>query len=232
MPVQIQIPASEVKNRQGIPLVLENGQRCSRCGQSPAEYDEIHRLNYRVGFRSTHLYGKKYKISKDYRLKLKVCDTCFQSDFLTHPELMDHNNSPLARIARFHSIAWSIGGLLAAFGFLLLTPIVPQVGILISVKQMWQIPVILGVLVLFLTWLSQRKYQSKVLREIEKRNPTFKPLARAELHTYVLQDEEDATITALEVILLNESWAEECAEQHQWKYRKASNPEDNTLKKG
>jgi hypothetical protein len=232
MPMQIQIPASEVKNRQGIPLVLENGLGCSRCNQSPAEHYEVHRLNYRVGFRSTHLYGKKYRISNDYVLKLKVCETCFQSDFLTHPELLDHDNSPLARIARFHSIAWSIGGLLAAFGFLFLTPIIPSIGVLNIIKQIWQLPVIMGVLVLFLTWLSQKKYQTKVLREIEKSNPAYKPLERAELHTYVLENEEDPSITALEVILKNESWAEECAVQHQWKHRQDSTPENETLEKG
>jgi len=232
MPVQILIPASEVKNRQGIPLILENGNICSRCGQSPADFFEIHRLIYRVGFRSTHLYGKRYKISSDYQLKLKVCETCFQSDFLTHPELMDDDKSPLARITRFYSTAWSIGGLLAAVGFLLLTPIIPQIGILKLIKQLWQLPVILGVLVLFLTWLSQRKYQSKVLREIEDRNPGFRPLPRAEMHPFVLRDEEDLTLTALEVVLINEPWAKACAQKNQWEYGQVSNPEEDTLKKG
>lgn len=232
MPVQILIPASEVKNRQGIPLILENGNSCSRCGQSPADFFEIHRLVYRVGFRSTHLYGKRFKISSKYQLNIRLCETCFQSDFLTHPELMDDDKSPLARISRFYSAAWTIGGLFAALGFLLLTPIIPQIGVLTRIKTLWQVPVIFGVLVLFLTWLSQRKYQSKVLHEMEKRNPDFRPLPRAEVHPYVLRDEEDLTLTALEIILLNEPWAKACASQHQWKCEQDLNPEDDTLKKG
>lgn len=232
MSVRILIPASEVKNRQGIPLILENGNSCSRCGQSPADFFETHRLIYRVGFRSTHLYGKKYKISSGYQLKLKVCETCFQSDFLTHPELMDDDKSHLARITRFYSMAWSLGGLLAAVGFLLLTPFIPQIGVLKVIKTLWQLPVILGVLVLFLTWLSQRKYQSKVLREIEDRNPGFRSLPRTEVHSYVLRDEDDLTLTALEVVLINESWAEVCAQKNQWKYELVSKPEDDTQKKG
>ena len=175
MPVQILIPANEVKNRQGIPLVLENEQHCSRCYQTPADFYEVHRLHYRVGFKNNHLYGKKYRISIDYRLKLGLCETCYQSDFLVHPEVLDRNHSPLSRIANFHSTAWTIGSLLAGCGFLLLTPIIPPYGVLITIKQLWQVPVIMGVLVLFLTWLSQKKYQSKVLRAIEKSNPSFRP---------------------------------------------------------
>jgi hypothetical protein len=232
MPVQILIPASEVKYRQGSALVLENDGRCSRCNQTPAEFFEVHRLHYRVGFKHNHLYGKKYRISKDYLLKISVCETCFQSDYLTHPDLLDRGTSPLAKIAHLHSIAWTIGGLLAACGFLLLTPIIPAKGILNTIKQMWQVPVIMGVIVLFLTWLSQKKYQSKVLHQIENENPGFRPLARAEVHTYVLRNEDDPSATAMEVILKNELWAEACAKKYQWKCEQALLPEEETLKKG
>ncbi len=232
MPVLIFIPSSEVKNRQGNPLILEHERRCSRCDQSPASFFEIHRLHYRVGFKHSHLYGKKYRLSENYLLKVGVCETCFKSDFLTHPEVLDHNNSQLARISRFHSKAWTIGGLLACIGFLLLTPIIPQNGILSTIKQMWQVPVIMGVIVLFLTWLSQKKYQTKVLHEIEAANPGFQPLARAEVHTYVLRDEEDPNATALEILLDNEEWAKACANDHQWKFEQTSNPENETLSKG
>lgn len=232
MPVRLLIPASEVKNRQESPLILENDRRCSRCNQSPAGFYEVHRLHYRIGYKHTHLYGKKYRISTNYQVKLEVCETCFRSDFLTHPELLDNNNSQLAKIARFHSRAWTVGALLACCGFLLLTPIIPQSGILSTIKQMWQVPVVMGVLVLFLTWLSQKKYQTKVLHEIEASNPGIKPLARAEVHTYVLQDEEDPSATALEILLENEEWAAACANNHNWKFEQTSNPENETLSKG
>lgn len=232
MPVRILIPASEVKNRQEKPIVLESDNRCSRCNGSPADLFEVHRLHYRIGFKHNHLYGKKYRISQSYRLKLCVCETCYKSDYLTHPEVLDRGNSPLAKIAQFHSMAWTIGALLACCGFLLLTPIIPANGILSTIKQMWQVPVSVGVLVLFLTWLSQKKYQSKVLHQIEKANPAFRPLARAEVHTYVLRNEEDPTATALEIILQNESWAEACANNNQWKFNQSSVPEEETLNKG
>jgi hypothetical protein len=83
-----------------------------------------------------------------------------------------------------------------------------------------------------LTWLSQKKYQSKVLHEIEKTNPGFQPLPRAEVHTYVMKTEDDPSATALEIILENESWAEACAKNNQWKYDQAPLPEEETLKKG
>lgn len=232
MSVQVLIPASEVKSRGENPLILENDQRCSRCNQSPAGYFEVHRLHYRIGFKHSHLYGKKYRISKNYLLKIAVCERCYKSDFLTHPELLDQNKTPLARISRFHSTAWTIGALLACCGFLLLTPIIPQSGILITIKQMWQVPVIMGVIVLFLTWLSQKKYQTKVLHEMEATHPGFRSLRRAEVHTYVLRDEEDPSATALEIHLDNKEWAEECANLHHWKFELTSNPENETLSKG
>jgi len=231
MPVQIDIPASEVKNLKRNPLILENEQRCSRCNQTPASFYEVHRLQYRIG-KLKHLYGKKYRISKDYRLKLSVCETCFQSDFLTHPEVMDRDKSPLSKIARFHSIAWTIGGLMAGCGFLLLTPIVPKTGVLSSLRQIWQAPVIMGVIVLLLTWLSQKKYQSKVLRAIEEVNPSFQPLARAEVRPNVLLNEEDSTATALEIILNNETWAESCAREHHWQFKQITTTENDKLNRG
>lgn len=232
MPIKISIPAREVKNRQGTAIILENGQRCSRCDQSPADFFETHRMYYRVDHKKSHLFGKKYRISKDYKVELKVCETCFQSDFLTHPDLMDNDRSPLARIARFHSIAWTIGALLAGIGFILLTPIVPEIGVLSTIKQIWQIPVIMGVIVLLLTWLSQKKYQNKVLHTIEKMKPNFQPLARSEVHNIVLRNEADPTETALEITITNETWAKECAAQHDWHFEYISNPENDTLKKG
>jgi hypothetical protein len=232
MPLKILIPAGEVRNYQGKPLVLENDNRCSRCNQSPANFFEVHRLHYRVGLIRGLPYNKKYRISKDYRLKLQICETCYQSDYLTHPELLDRNNSQLARIASFHSLAWTIGSLLAACGFLLLTPIIPQNGVLGTIKQLWQVPVVLGVLVLFLTWLSQRKYQNKVLHEIEKSNPGFQPLPRAEVHANVLNDESDTSVTALEIILKNETWAEACARNNNWKFEQNSYTKNETKEKG
>ncbi len=232
MPIKILIPASEVRNYQGKPLVLENDNRCSRCNQSPADFFEVHRLHYRVGLKYNLIYGKKFRVSKDYRLMLRVCETCYQSDFLTHPELLDRNNSPLARIARFHSIAWTIGGLLAGCGFILLTPIIPSSGVLNSIKQMWQVPVLMGVIVLLLSWLSQKKYQNKILRQIEKANPDFQPLPRAEVHANVLNDESDTSVTALEIILKNETWAEACARNNNWKFEQNSYTKNETKEKG
>lgn len=232
MPVRILIPASEVKNRQKQPLILENDQLCSRCNQTPADHFELHRVQYRVALKHDRVYGKKYRTTRDYRVKLSVCETCYKSDFLTRPELLNFDKTPLARISRFHSTAWTIGALLAGFGFVLLTPVIPPNGILSTIKQMWQFPVIIGVIVLLLTWLSQKKYQAKVLHEIEIDHPNFKPLTRAEIRSIVMPDEEDLSATALEILLENESWAEACAQKNHWKYEQASKPEYDTLNKG
>jgi membrane protein implicated in regulation of membrane protease activity len=230
MPVKVMVPAREIVGLKRNPLMLDLDQRCSRCDRSPAEYYEVHRLFLRVGIKKNRLVGNKFEKAKSYRLKIGICETCYESDFLTHPEALDHNGSWLGRIAQFHSIAWTLGALFAAAGFLLLTPIIPARGVLLLLKNVWQLPVAVGVIVLFLTWLSQRKYQSKVLRELEKSNPDFRPSPRSEVRTPILESENDLTTPALEIKIENEPWAIEISKRHGWTCEKMKIPEHTTPK--
>jgi len=218
MPVKITVPAKTIKELIENTLMLENAQRCSRCGRSPASFFEVHKAYYRVGKLPNRLYGKKFKFSKSFKLKIGICETCYQTDYLTHPDRLDRNGSSLAKISSFHSATWMIGVLLAAFGFILLTPIVPEIGVLTTLKQSWQIPVGVGVIVLLLTWLSQKKYQNKVLQELETSAPGFMKRSRASITTLVLENETDLSMPALEVSFENEDWAVELAEVHHWQH--------------
>jgi hypothetical protein len=222
MPVKISIPASELIDQKKDPLVLIHDQRCSRCDQSPAEFYEIHRISIRIGVKKNRLISKKYDISRHIQLKINICETCYQSDFLTHPDSLDRNGSRLSRIAKFHSITWTLGALFAALGFILLTPIVPDTGLLQSIKSMWQIPIGVGILVLLLTWFSQKKYQNQVLRELEKTTPNFRPRKRAEVNAPILESSKDWSLTALEIKMENEPWAMEAAKSHGWTYETAA----------
>lgn len=218
MPVKILVPANTIKELKKNTFTLENAQRCSRCNCSPAPFFEAHKAYYRIGKLPNRLYGKKYRFSKSFTLKIGICETCYKTDYLTHPDKLDRNGSSLAKISGFHSTTWTIGVLLAAFGFILLTPIVPEIGILTTLKQSWQIPVGVGVIVLLLTWLSQRKYQNKVEKELETSIPGFVKHPRAAITTLVLEDETDLSIPALEIRFENEDWVEELAEMHHWQH--------------
>jgi hypothetical protein len=219
MSVKILIPASEIVGLNKSPLVLEVADRCSRCDRTPAKFYEVHHLFCRVKHKPNRMFGKKYDLSKEYKLKIKICESCYQTDYLTHPDALDRNNSALGRIAKFHSVAWTLGALLAAFGFLLLTPLIPETGILQPLKSIWRIPVAVSVVVLFLTWLSQRKYQNQTLRALEKSDPGYQAHLRAEALTPILEDMNDLSSPSLVIKMENESWAVEAATKHGWTYQ-------------
>ena len=218
MSVKIRIPASEIAALKKEGLVLENGKRCSRCNGSPACHFEMHRLKYLVGLKKNRISGNKYQVSKSYRLKLAICETCYQSDFLSTPDLLDLDGSPLSKIMQFHNTTRTLGGLLAALGFLLLTPFVPDTDFLTPLKQIWQLPVVIGVIVLLLSWLSQRKFHNRVLAEFEKKYPGIDSHPRAEITTRVLEIEEVPSAVAVEINMANETWAVEVAETRKWAY--------------
>jgi hypothetical protein len=220
MPVKILIPASEIVGLKKEPLVLDVKDRCSRCDHTPAEFYEVHRLFCRVKHKPSRMFGKKYDLSKEYELKIRICETCYQADYLTNPDALDRNGSALGRIAKFHSVAWTIGALLAAFGFLLLTPLVPETGFLQPLKSIWRIPVAVSVIVLFLTWLSQRKYQNQTLHALEKSDPGYHAHPRAEVLTPILEDMHDLSSPSLTIKMENEPWAVEVATNHGWTYQK------------
>jgi hypothetical protein len=228
MSVKIKIPASAILTAKDGMLVLENGNRCSRCDRTPAAYFETHRLKYQVGLRKKSIYSKKFDISRRYQLKIAICEICQQSDFLTQPDLLDRDGSELGRIVQFHALTRMLGGLLAALGFLLLTPFIPEGGILQPLKQIWQIPVAVGVIVLLLTWMSQRKYHQRVLADFEQKHPGFIAPHRGQVCTIVLEDEKDPSLTALELTLENEAWAKEAASINQWDCATTTEPVPDT----
>jgi hypothetical protein len=217
MAVKIMVPASAIRESQ---VLLDVPLRCSRCDRAPADYFENHRLKFRAGYTNTHLLGKRYANSHDYTLKLRVCETCYQTDYLTAPETLDRDVTPLGRIARLHTTARMLGSLFAAAGFLLLTPIIPGTPALLPIKALWQIPVALGVVTLMLAWLSQRAQQGKVTKALHESGQWLTPVPRAEVRTPILPDAQDGSAIALEIKLENEAWALESAEVKGWQAEK------------
>ncbi len=221
MPIIINIPASEILQAQNKDITLSLGERCSRCESSPADYFEVHHLYYRQKMKHEHLIGKKFQVSRRYWLKLSICENCFQADYLTHPELLDRSAPGLGRIAKFHSVTWTVGALLAAIGFFALTPFVPDSGIFSSIKELWQYPVVVGVIVLLLTWLSQHKYQTKTMHHLEQAAPKYHPKPRTEVRTPILDYGAADSEICLEIKMNNEPWAIEVAEKNGWNFVKA-----------
>ena len=229
MSIKIKIPASEITSLKKEALVLENGKRCSRCEGSPTCHYEMHRSKYNVGLKKNRIFENKFQISKSYRIKLAICETCYQSDFLSNPDLLDLDGSPLAKIVQFHNTTRMLGGLLAGLGFLLLTPFIPETDFLTPIKHIWQLPVVIGVIVLLLTWLSQRKFHNRVLAEFEIKHPGIDSYPRAEITTHVLDSEQELSTVPLEINMANESWAIEVAEAHNWAYETISSKSEEII---
>lgn len=217
MPLKMMVPAREIMALTENRLTLDAVQRCSRCDRAQANFFETHRLKLNIGFRSTHLLGKKFAYSKKYLLQLRVCEVCYQSDYLTNPEALKDDNTPLGRISRWQSTAWMIGGLLSGVGFLMLTPIIPELPDLQVIKAAWRVPVIAGVLVLFTAWIMQRRQQGIVLARLENNEPGWQPHPRAVIENTIVSDLDHLDEIALGIMLENMKWAEESAAHYHWK---------------
>ena len=216
MAIKIMVPGSAIHNLAEGDLVLNFPPRCSRCGATPANQFETHRLKFRAGYNTTHLYGKKYKVSKNYNLKIRICESCYHANYLSHPETMDRDATALGRSARIHSVLWLIGGMTAGLGLLLLTPLVPQVSFLGTLKSYWHLVTAGGVFVLLVAWLIQKNMQRKVFANLTEAKYDFDHLQRAEARTPILENADSNNGIALEIGLDNEEWGRECAEHAGW----------------
>ena len=77
------VPLERVQQALNSSLVLAFPKRCSRCGAVPAEDYETHSLRLRIGRKRPGLYRQTYKEDRPYRLKIRVCQTCYRADFAT-----------------------------------------------------------------------------------------------------------------------------------------------------
>jgi hypothetical protein len=216
MPLNIEVPLSSIPQAPGASLALENPVRCSRCGAQPAERYETHKLRLRIGAKRPGLYRQTYKHSRVYYLRLRVCETCYQGDFAVCPEEFEKDDTALGRLARLHSRLFTTGALIACLGLLLMTDLVGSTSALGGVKLYWPYITGVGGLLILGVWLHQRTRQRQILEAMEKKglDPARHP--RAEVRTPVLENDEDPRAIPLQIRLLDEEWAVECAAHYNW----------------
>lgn len=216
MPVKILVPFKIVQDAVGSTLILDHPERCSRCGNQPAGFFETHRLKLRAGRKRPGLYRPRFALDKKYTLKIRVCESCYQSDFLTDPETFDRDPTPLGRKARMVFFGYMIGALVAAAGLLLLTNILPSLGVAIDFKNYWRIPALAGLLIIGIFWLLQKQQQNKVREWLASRNFDPGQSRRADARIIVIDSIDDPKAIPLEIGFENVQWAEDCAERNQW----------------
>ncbi len=125
MPLKMLVPLDRVQQALASGLVLDHPQRCSRCGAIPAEQYENHSLRLRIGQKRPGFYRQTYNINSSYRLKIRVCESCYFSDFVTSIEELEKDNTSEGRLARIYARAFTIGGVVAGIGLLLMTNLIP-----------------------------------------------------------------------------------------------------------
>jgi uncharacterized membrane protein len=220
MSVKIVLPARVILASQDGVIRFDHPLTCSRCSRTPAAFFETHRLKMRAGLRHNPLPGKRYTLEHSFKLKLRLCARCYHMDYLLAPETLEGDATPLGQLARTQNFLRMIGGLTAALGLLLLTPILPATENFAAIRAAWWIPMAAGVALVVLGLFSQLSAQAKVRRALESAGELDANLARAEVRTPLFASPEDLEQVALEVKFENEEWARECAAFKNWQVEK------------
>lgn len=216
MPFKIVIPASAILAQKDSTLRLDYPVRCSRCDQTPAEFSESHRLKLRAGLKHNPLPGRRYKMERNYQLRIRVCERCYRMNYLQAPETLSTDANRLGRLSRVQNFLRMLGGVIAGLALLFLTPFVPATAAFLPIKTHWWIPMAAGVGLILLGLASQVSMQMKLRRQLEAADQFNPALERAEVRTPLYADPSDENQVALEVRLDNEAWAKECAAHYHY----------------
>ena len=216
MPVKILVPFKTVSEVAGSTLVINHPNRCSICGNESANYFETHRLPLRAGRKRPGLYRAKYQINKKYRLKIKVCETCYQAGYLTDPDAFDHDPTPLGRLARLISTGYMIGAIIAAAGLLFLSGLLPDAGLSGEFEKYWKFLAGIGLLIIVGMWLLQKQRQNKIRTELLAKGLNLQKPYRADIFTPVVETIDDPKAVALTIGFANDQWAQDCAKHFGW----------------
>ena len=228
MAVKISVPLESVLPALNGKLTLDYPQRCSRCGAQEANFYETHLLRLRIGAKKPGLYRQSFRINQPYRLRIRICQTCYQADFVTDAETMEHDQTSLGKLARIYARLYTIGAIIACGGLLLMTNIIPATGAAGAIKPAWPYLVAVGGAIVLGVWLHQRNRQRQLLARLNKSGVELARRPRAEVRTPILAEENDPLAIPLEIRMQDEQWAGECAIYYHWEYE----PDSTTPPKG
>ena len=215
--MRLNVPYSAVKDLPNRELRIEQPSRCSHCNAEPAPMVETHVVTIKADHIPHRTLGTRYQTQTRIVVRLPLCEACYLKEYLIAPDSYTKDSSDLGAQSRIRDRLANIGGGLAGLGILLLTPLLPGVGLLDIFKSYWYILMVIGVALLIITWVMQRSAQSKVRRELEALNAEPGQYPRADVWSEAVENPEDLSAPAVRMILKNEDWMEDCARLNGWR---------------
>ena len=226
MTTKISIPAGVVLENKPAILNLVFPDRCSRCDAANASYSETHSLKYEAGLIRYRQFSKRFRFSVSLRIRLPLCKTCYQANFLENPDSCKHDPTSLGKAAHWRSIGITAASLVAGLAFILLMKIIPLPVAIPWIQSLWSILIGLALVLLAITFGIIESINKHLRRDLSEQNYNAQ-LHRADIDAGIQLDDPRPEDVAVTVRLQNDLWAEECACHHGWVYEKIESISEN-----
>jgi hypothetical protein len=214
---RVLIPFQAIQNRDSREWVINQPARCSRCNADPAPCFETHPTTVKIRRIAHRQVGTKYRSETHLLVRLPLCETCYQKSYLSDPDSLRYDDTPLGKEVRQREKLSNAGGLIAGLGILLLTPFVPESGFLAVLKSNWSVFLILGILLLLITWVLLKRSQARVRKSLEEQNGDSLTYPPADVWSRSIEGEPDPASIALEISLENENWLADFGRLNGWR---------------
>lgn len=220
------IPASLVLENKPDLFDLVFPARCSRCNAASADHFETHSLKYEAGLIQYRQFSKKFRFSTKLRIRLPLCETCYQANFLENPDSCKNDLTPLGKAAYWRSIGITAASLVAGLAFILLMKIIPLPAGIPWIQSLWSILIGLALVFLAITFGIIESINKHLRHNLSEQNYNAQ-LHRADIAAGIQLDDPQPEDVAVTIRLQNDLWAEECARHRGWAYEKIESISEN-----
>ena len=219
MTTRISIPVKFISNHRKGTLDLAYPQRCSRCNGPLAPQFETHPLKYEAGLIRNRQFGKKFRSSIQVTLRIPLCDLCYLANFTENPDSCDQDKTELGVIAHWRSIGIIIGSAFALAAFILLMKIIPLPTENTWMRYLWLMIIGAALLIFALTFGMTELKNRQIRKYLSDHHYNFN-LHRADAFVKMQLEDPQPEDEAIVLSLENDQWAEECAQDYEWRFEK------------
>lgn len=225
MTLQVSIPAKTVLAITHKTLDLDFPSRCSRCDSPHAPFFETHPLHYRADLMPNRNVAHRYRINKNFSLRLPLCEACYHASFIEDPESCTGDATSFGKIARVRSVGIKIAAAIVLVGFVLLMDIVPAS----SIPFLWLYVILVGVGLLGIVFGGTALFGGQLRKTLPTSDYTLR-YPRAIVYEAIETENPAPGKTAVFMRLKNEPWAQECARYQNWKTNSTDSPSEKDNK--